>query len=119
MSVPKHILIVEDEPDAGELLKSILESRSFAVTFIIDSTKVISELKERSYDLFITDIMMPKLDGFALIDQIRKDEKLKDLRIIAVTAVHFDDEKLRFLNERKVTLVKKPFDHDYLLTKIG
>ncbi len=88
-----RILIVEDTPFFMKLTRSYLESAGYEVLEAMDGVKALSILHSEPVDLVISDIEMPVMDGYELIQNIRKSEKFKDLPVMALTAL--SDEKSR------------------------
>ena len=87
-----RILIVEDDNQLREMLKQILEREDYEVTESNDGEEAVRHLKESSFDLVITDIIMPHKDGTGLIMEIRKD--FPEMQIIAISggARHIDPQ---------------------------
>ena len=119
MAEKKRILVIDDEPDITMLLSSLLEFHDYVVRTINDPTLVMETLENEKFDLICTDIMMPNLDGFALIKKIKEQEKSKATKLIAVSAKEFSDEEYHFLVDHKVLIIKKPYDPQDLVNKIN
>ena len=68
----EKILIVDDEPGAVEILEDFLSQENYKVETARDGEEALSILKESAFDLVLTDLNMPKLDGLALLDKIQK-----------------------------------------------
>ncbi|HLD73366.1 MAG TPA: response regulator [Bdellovibrionota bacterium] len=119
MAEKKRILVIDDEPDITMLLSSLLEFHDYIVRTMNDPTLVMETLENEKFDLICTDIMMPNLDGFALIKKIREREKNKVTKLIAVSAKEFSDEEYHFLVDNKVLIIKKPYDPQDLVNKIN
>jgi CheY-like chemotaxis protein len=79
------ILVVEDDPDTRELYRMFLEPR-FDVVEAADGVNALEQLRERSFDLVITDVHMPNMNGVELIRAIRRDPALEAIPIIVVTS---------------------------------
>ena len=111
------ILVVEDERDLNRYVASCLRNNNYDVTVAYDGEEALTKIEENKFDLILTDIMMPKMDGFDLADSIRITDKITP--IIFMTAK--DDKQSKMLG---YTLgiddyVTKPFDMDVLIMKIG
>jgi DNA-binding response OmpR family regulator len=89
----KRILIVDDEPDICMTFQMILQDAGFECIPYTDSVKALQEFRANYYDLILLDIKMPKLDGFALYENIRELDKT--LRVIFITAGEEYYEKFR------------------------
>lgn len=83
-----NILIVDDTPLTHRLLNLMLQriDNSINIFTAYNGKEALDQLAENAFDLVITDINMPGMDGFALMDEMRADDKYKDLPIIVLTA---------------------------------
>lgn len=84
-SVPK-IMVVEDDPHVLRQIAFALEHEGYSVTTATAGDDALRQLMRERPDLLVTDVMMPGLDGYDLVDQLRRDESLCDLPVIMVTA---------------------------------
>lgn len=112
-----NILLVEDDISLNRTIEIYLKSENFGVVPCFDGLEAIEKLSENTFDLVLTDIMMPNLDGFSLAEKIRSENK--QLPIIFMTAK--DDKfskKLGFKLEID-DYITKPFDLDELVMRIG
>jgi two-component system chemotaxis sensor kinase CheA len=89
----KTILIVEDSITSRMLLKSILESAGYHVSVANDGVEGLTTLKTGSFDLVISDIEMPRMDGIELTEQIRADQRFARLPIILVTSLETQEHR--------------------------
>lgn len=106
------IMIVDDEPDTLELYQKRLETPTREITTFQCPKKALEALDNEDWDVLITDIMMPELDGFSLI---KKAAKLpKRLPCIAVTGYGSDDTLRKALETDCFGYLNKPFDWNYL-----
>ena len=87
MSDKQHILVVDDDPDLVESVTMKLESNNFRVTKAYDGIEAWEKIKEDRPDLVILDVMMPRKDGYVVCDEIKKDDKYKDITVVLLTAV--------------------------------
>jgi signal transduction histidine kinase/CheY-like chemotaxis protein len=93
-----RLLIVDDIPTNRKLLRATLEAEGNAILEAADGVEAIEILAHEKVDAVISDILMPRMDGYRLCHDIRKNERLCDLPIIIYTATYTssDDEKLAF-----------------------
>ena len=84
--MPKKILVVEDDPDARNLIESILKLSHLDVVLAADGQEGLEQAKKESPDLIITDIAMPRLNGLGLIRALRAIPEFKKRPILAVTS---------------------------------
>ena len=83
---PKHILVVDDDPNILALIRTILSQQHYRVTTAGDGRQALDSLARSNFDAMITDALMPGLDGPALTEKIKADPDLKDLPVIMITA---------------------------------
>ena len=84
--MPKKILVVDDTPDARELMASILALEQFDVVLAADGMEGIEQARSESPDLIITDLTMPRLPGIEMIQKLRAMPEFKTVPILAVTS---------------------------------
>jgi two-component system chemotaxis sensor kinase CheA len=84
---PKEVLVAEDSITSRMLIKNILESAGFKVTTSVDGAQAWSKLKSGKYDLVVSDVEMPNMNGFELTAKIRADPELSDLPVAIVTGL--------------------------------
>ncbi|CAK0744106.1 Hybrid sensor histidine kinase/response regulator [Gammaproteobacteria bacterium] len=115
----KHLLIAEDSITARTLLKTILESAGYQVTASVDGLDALTRLKASSFDLVVSDVDMPKMNGFELTARIRADEKLKGLPVVLVTALGSQkDREYGIEVGANAYLIKSDFDQGNLISII-
>ena len=85
-SVTARVLIAEDEPNIVESLSFLLKREGLDVTAVLDGEETLRALQADVPDVVILDVMLPSLDGFSILKQIRADPRLKALRVIVLTA---------------------------------
>ncbi|MDY7031873.1 MAG: response regulator [Thermodesulfobacteriota bacterium] len=90
---PGRILVVEDSLITREMERNILEAAGYSVEVAEDGLKGYSMLEKDVYDLIVTDIEMPRLDGFGLTKKIKEDERLKHLPVIILTTRDNEEDK--------------------------
>ncbi len=101
------------------LVKSILEAENFEVTVAVDGLEAWHLLQDQGADLVVSDIDMPRMDGFTLTEAIRGSKRLRDVPIVLVTALESDKDKERGLSVgADAYLLKSAFDQRVLLETI-
>jgi DNA-binding response OmpR family regulator len=111
----KKILLVEDEKKIRWLVKDYLEENNYEVDEAENGEVAFDMFYNGKYDLVITDIMMPKMNGIDLVKEIRMFSKIP---IIMLTAKTTDEDELTGLNYGADDYVKKPFNPDVLLKRV-
>lgn len=112
----KSILVVEDSITARSLLRNILESANYAVKTAVDGIEAYTYLNSESFDLVISDVEMPRMNGFDLTAKIRADKKWADLPVVLVTALDSRQDQERGIDVgANAYIVKSNFDQTSLL----
>lgn len=93
-----NVMIVDDDPGSRELLERILEKAACKTTIATNGKEAIAMLSENRPDLMLLDLMMPKMDGFEVIDRLREHESWCDIPVIVVTAKDLTHEETARLN---------------------
>ncbi|MGB1169629.1 MAG: response regulator transcription factor [Flavobacteriaceae bacterium] len=112
----KKILLVEDDPNFGTVLKDYLALNDYNVTHAKDGIEGLIMFKNNDFDLCILDVMMPRKDGFSLAKDIRS--KNKEIPIIFLTAKTLKEDVLKGYQVGADDYLNKPFDSEVLLFKI-
>lgn len=114
----KTVIVVDDDPELLKLITEVLKQNQCKVFAFTNAEEAINEIKKISFDLLITDIQMPIMDGFALIKSVRSSGKwYEKVPIIAVTGVNNVDIK-HYQEAGFSTVIKKPFSPKILLSTI-
>ncbi|MDR2922669.1 MAG: response regulator, partial [Treponema sp.] len=82
----KSILVVDDSRPTRDIERDILEAEGYKVDVATDGSEALAAAKNTQYDLICTDIVMPNMDGFMLAENIRKNDRLKNIPIIAISS---------------------------------
>lgn len=110
------ILIAEDSITSRTLLKNILEMAGYKVKTTIDGMDAFAELKESNYDLLISDVEMPRMDGFQLTSKVRAEKKLSHLPVILITSLNEKAHKEKGVDVgANAYIVKSDFNQSNLL----
>ena len=110
------ILLVEDDQNFGDVLRSYLEMHDYAVNLVTDGVLGFEAFKKGDYDLCILDVMMPRKDGFTLAKEIR--ERDRDVPIIFLTAKTMKEDVLQGFKIGADDYIAKPFNSEELLLRI-
>ena len=116
----KSILVVEDSITSRTLLKGILESAGYTVKTAVDGIEAFTLLRaEPSFHLVVSDVEMPRLNGFDLTARIRADKKLAELPVVLVTALETREDRERGIDVgANAYIVKSNFDQSNLLDAV-
>lgn len=110
------ILLVEDDQNFGDVLRSYLEMHEYDVTLATDGEEGFKEFKKSEFDLCITDVMMPKKDGFSLAKDIREENS--EMPIIFLTAKTLKEDVLEGFKIGADDYITKPFNSEELLYRV-
>ncbi len=81
----KKILLIEDDPFLANIYSTKLEEAGFSVDVVMDGESVLRALKEKKPDALLLDIVLPGVDGWEVLRRIKKEEDLKDLKVIILS----------------------------------
>jgi two-component system, OmpR family, response regulator VicR len=115
----KHILCIEDEPEMIDLIRLILGRRGFEVAGAGGGKEGLEKVRQELPDLVLLDLMMPDMDGWEVYQQMKADEKTKEIPVIVVTAKAQSIDKVLGLHIAKVDdYIAKPFSPQELLNSV-
>ena len=113
------ILVVDDSITSRSLEKSILEAYGYRVRTAVDGVEALEMLAVETADLIITDIQMPRMDGFGLVEALKADAKLKSIPVIIVSSLErAEDQERGLVLGADAYVVKRKFDQMELLETI-
>lgn len=111
----ERILIIEDEPDIQELLKNYLEEEGYETEQALDGIEGIGKFRRGKFDLILLDVMLPKVDGFGVLEIIRQES---DVPVIMLTALDDEAYQMKGYDLKVDEYVTKPLSIKLLLKKI-
>lgn len=121
----EKILLVDDDPDILDALTMILEARGYQVVTARDGIEGLASLKAEKPNLLILDLLMPKMDGFAVCKELKdaRWSKYRDMPILILTSVREEASRRRYELETGLQLdvddyVEKPISPDILLERV-
>jgi len=113
-----EILIVEDSAIQAEILNWLLQSHGYKVIVANDGKEGLAAARKHKPPLIISDIVMPVMDGYEMCHAIKHDEALQDIPVILLTSLSDPTDIIRGLNSGADNYVTKPFDEDFLMSKV-
>ena len=114
----KKILIVDDEKDILEFLSYNLKKEGFSIYTASDGLEGLEKTKKIKPDLIIVDLMMPKMNGIEMCENIRNDKKLSSIIILFLTARSEDYTQIAALDSGADDFIKKPIKPKLLISKV-
>lgn len=113
----KHILLAEDDQDFGSILKQYLEMNEYKVTWTKNGKEALTSFKNsNAFDICVLDVMMPKMDGFSLAEEIIKINP--EIPFIFLTARKMKEDKIKGLKLGADDYIVKPFEADELVLRL-
>jgi len=119
-----YILVVDDDPDILEGILTILESQSYRLSTARDGKKCMEMVAQEIPDLLILDLLMPRMDGWGVIREMRSEPRYAGVPILVLTTVVEDASRRRYELETGMAMdvqdyVQKPARPDDLLQRVG
>ncbi len=119
VSAPQRILIVEDSVTSRALLEAVLERAGYRTMTAVDGMEAFAILKENDFDMVVSDVDMPRMNGFTLTEKIRTDPRLEKLPVVLVTSLDSpEDQKHGAAVGADAYIVKSSFSSTVLLDSI-
>jgi DNA-binding NarL/FixJ family response regulator len=110
-----QLLLVDDEPGLREAVQAYLEDSGFTVHVASNAKDGLHLAQQKLPDLVITDVMMPQVDGFQFLQQLREDPQCKKLPVVFLTARGMTGDRIQGYNAGVDAYISKPFDPDELV----
>lgn len=112
------VLVIEDHPDQRDLLAIVLQREGYRVITAANGVEALEQLQQHQVHIALSDIMMPKMDGFELINKIRSSPALKNIYLILITARIQEGDRVRGLDMGADDYITKPFSFSELLARV-
>ena len=113
-----NILVVDDTRENLQLLNRLLTGFGYQVRPVTSGSKALSAAKIKLPDLILLDIMMPGMDGYAVCEQLKTDERTRDIPVIFISALHETFDKVKAFSCGGVDYVTKPFQEEEVVARI-
>jgi putative nucleotidyltransferase with HDIG domain len=113
---PEKILVVDDEEAIREVISTLLEAQGYRCTVVQDGRLALEKFRADSYDLVVSDIVMPEMDGLKLLERVQAHDK--DVPVIMVTAMHDISIALPAIRAGAYDYILKPFEKDQLYLSV-
>lgn len=117
MAKPKKILIVDDEPSVAKTVKFILDAEGFETYTVFSGEECLKKIEEQAFDLVLLDIMMPKITGWQVFEEIRKTHP--ELKVAFLTVIRYSNAvKEKLGKEGLAGYIAKPFENEDLVERV-
>lgn len=117
--MPGQLLLVDDEPGLREAVQAYLEDSGYAVDVASNARDGLTLAQQKLPDLVITDIMMPQVDGYQFLKQLRDDPNFKTTPVVFLTARGMTADRIQGYNAGCDAYISKPFDPDELVAVVS
>ncbi len=114
-----HVLVADDDAWILRMVATVLEKRGYSVETAVDGEDALARALARPPDLLITDVMMPKVDGWSLVRQLRAHAELAMMPVIFLTALSSEDDRIRGFRLGADDYVTKPFRFEELDLRVA
>ena len=118
MNQKPKVLIVDDEPFNVDYLEQQLEDSNYQLISASNGSEALDKIEREQPDLVLLDLMMPVLDGFAVLAQIKADPVLRDIPVIMISAANDSRSVVKGIKEGAEDYLTKPVDENLLIQKL-
>jgi diguanylate cyclase (GGDEF)-like protein len=115
---PMTVMVIEDHPDQRELLEIVLQKEGYRVVPAANGVEALAKLEKEPAQVILSDVMMPKMDGFELMRKIRSNPLFKNVYIILITARIQERDRVQGLDLGADDYITKPFSFSELLARV-
>jgi diguanylate cyclase (GGDEF)-like protein len=115
---PPNILVVDDTRDNLRLLANILTEQGYQVRPVPQGSRAITAAQSKPPDLILLDIMMPGMDGYAVCEALKADERTRDIPVIFISALNETFDKVKAFSLGGVDYITKPFQSEEVLARV-
>jgi CheY-like chemotaxis protein len=114
-----RVLFIDDDPLVGKLVRDLLEQEGYQVTVATSGKEGLNVARTQPPDVFLLDIMMPGMDGFQVCEAIRRDDALRTIPVVMLTAMESQKLNERAFAAGAEVCMTKPFSPDRLLNTVN
>lgn len=118
MTEKPYILVVDDNKITTKLLRRYLESNGFEASEAYDGVDCLEKLKERKPNAVVLDVMMPRMDGYETVNNIKNNPETKDIPVVIVTALNDVANQLKSIEAGSDDFLSKPIEEKLLVAKV-
>jgi signal transduction histidine kinase/DNA-binding response OmpR family regulator len=119
VSAHHHLLVVDDDPHVVDLVCQLLEDQSYAIEAAVDGQAALEAIAQRQPDVILLDLLMPRLDGFGVLEYLHHTPRYRDIPVIVLTAKICTAEEQALLHARVHAVIQKQgLERDQLLHEV-
>ncbi|MFH0341197.1 MAG: response regulator [Chromatiales bacterium] len=117
--LPSHLLVVDDNETNRDMLSRRLRHQGYRVSMAEDGRRALESVRAQSVDLVLLDVLMPEMDGYETLKQIKADPRLRDIPVIMISALNEIQSVVRCIEHGAEDYLPKPFNPVLLRARIG
>ncbi|MBD2465891.1 response regulator transcription factor [Oscillatoria sp. FACHB-1407] len=114
----KRLLLIDDDPNLILLVKDYLEFRGYEVITAENGQEALEVLQKETPDMIICDVMMPQMDGYSLVEHVRKDPRTSWIPVLFLSAKGQSQDRVKGLNTGADVYMVKPFEPEELVAQV-
>jgi DNA-binding NarL/FixJ family response regulator len=114
----KRLLLIDDDPNLILLVKDYLEFRGYEVITAENGQEALEVLQQDTPDMIICDVMMPQMDGYSLVEHVRKDPRTSWIPVLFLSAKGQSQDRVKGLNTGADVYMVKPFEPEELVAQV-
>jgi DNA-binding response OmpR family regulator len=119
MNNPARVLVVDDNEMNRDMLSRRLQRQGYTVEVAVDGLNALEMIQQQDVDLILLDIMMPRMNGYEVLSEIKSDEKLLHIPVVMISAVDDLDSVVRCIEMGAEDYLFKPFNPVLLKARVG
>ena len=109
-----RVLVIDDDADLGRVIRRVLELEGYDVLLSDDGLRGLAAAQRQRPDAIVLDLMMPVMDGYLVLEQLRNDARTRDVPVVVLSAVAFEETRERVEAAGASAFLTKPFEPDHL-----
>ncbi|MGF1496144.1 MAG: response regulator transcription factor [Elainellaceae cyanobacterium] len=114
----KRLLLIDDDPNLILLVKDYLEFRGYEVMTAENGREALEMLEQDTPDMIICDVMMPEMDGYSLVEHVRKDTRMSWIPVLFLSAKGQSQDRVKGLSTGADVYMVKPFEPEELVAQV-
>lgn len=117
--VKKHVLVVDDSPTDRQIATLLLQRQGYDVTTAVDGEDALAQIATARPPLVVLDIILPKMNGYQVLRQLRADRETRHIKVILVSSKSQESDRFWGMKQGADDYIAKPYPDDTLLSAIA
>ena len=114
-----RVLVIDDDPDLGRVVRRVLELEGYDVVLSDDGLRGLAAAQRQRPDVIVLDLMMPIMDGYEVLRQLRADARTRHIAVVVLSAVTLAESRDRAIHEGATVYLTKPFSPEGLSAAVA